>query len=70
MRPAGLTDRQAECLDWLTEVGKASDRLALTHGFAKRTLDAIVEAGLATREALHDPPGRIVGYVYRPKDHV
>lgn len=66
----GLTERQNECLDWLAGVGKASDRLALGAGFARRTLDAIVEAGLAERTPLHDPPGRIVGYVYRPKPHV
>lgn len=44
-----LTQRQRDVARWLERVGKCSLRLARKHGIQQRTLDAIVDAGLAER---------------------
>ena len=62
-----LTERQRECLDWLEQVGRASEKLARGNGFAKRTLDALVDAGLVEATPLYDEVGRWAGEVYAPK---
>jgi hypothetical protein len=38
--------RQQQCLEYLQRVGRASPRRLRTAGFAERTADALVRAGL------------------------
>lgn len=59
-----LTRRQQEALEWMGRVGKASERIVRRHGFATRTLDALVDHGLIDRDwvGLANPK-----YVYRQK---
>lgn len=71
-RPAPLTARQTDALEWLRARGKAHRRVILAAGFTVATFDALVDKGVATRTTVGSPASRASlahpSYIWRPID--